>query len=75
MIETTSPIENLPNVIKQLREVATKIDTVFSLTISSRLDEDGTAPCQKILKEMDIPLYLNGKTNLGLGRPLFKEES
>ena len=75
MIETTSPLENLPNVIKQLREVTSKIDTVFSLTISSRLDEDGTSPCRKILEEMDIPLYLNGKTNLGLGRPLFKEES
>ena len=75
MIETTSPLENLPNVIKELREVATKIDTVFSLTISSRLNEDGTSPCSKILDEMNIPLYLNGKTNLGLGRPLFKEES
>ena len=74
MIETTSPIANLPNVIKELREVAMKIDTVFSLTISSRLDKDGTAPCQKILKELNVPLYLNGKTNLGLGRPLFKEE-
>jgi NADPH-dependent glutamate synthase beta subunit-like oxidoreductase len=75
MIETTSPLENLPNVIKELREVATKINTVFSLTISSRLNEDGTSPCSKILDEMNIPLYPNGKTNLGLGRPLFKEES
>jgi hypothetical protein len=75
MIETTSPLENLPDIIKELREVAAKLDTVFSLTISSRLDEDGTAPCRKILKELNVPLYLNGKTNLGLGRPLFKEES
>ncbi len=75
MIETTSPIANLPNVIKELREVASQINTVFSLTISSRLDKDGSAPCQKILKELNVPLYLNGKTNLGLGRPLYKEES
>ncbi len=75
MIETTSPIENLPNIIKELQEVAGQLDTVFSLTISSRLDEDGTAPCLKILKELDVSLYLNGKTNLGLGRPLFREES
>jgi len=75
MIETTSPIENLPNIIKELQEVAGQLDTVFSLTISSRLDEDRTAPCLKILKELDVSLYLNGKTNLGLGRPLFREES
>ena len=75
MIETTSPIENLPAIIKELREVATQIETVFSLTISSRLEKDGTAPCRKILQELDVPLYPNGKTNLGLGRPLFKEES
>lgn len=74
MIETTSPIGNLPNVIKELKEVSSRIDTVFSLTISSRLDEDGTAPCRKILDELSIPLYINGKTNLGIGRPLFKEE-
>jgi len=75
MIETTSPIGNLPDVIKELREVATRIDTVFSLTISSRLNKNGSSPCRKILKELDVPLYLNGKTNLGLGRPLFKEET
>jgi NADPH-dependent glutamate synthase beta subunit-like oxidoreductase len=75
MIETTSPISNLPTVIKELRKVAQQIDSVFSLTISSRLDKDGTAPCQKILKELDIPLYINGKINVGIGRPLFKEES
>jgi NADPH-dependent glutamate synthase beta subunit-like oxidoreductase len=75
MIETTSPIGNLPNVIKVLKEVASQIDSVFSLTISSRLDEDGTIPCVKILKDLGVPLYPNGKTNLGLGRPLYKEES
>jgi len=62
-------------VIKEIRKVARQIDSVFSLTISTRLDEDGTAPCRKILDELDIPLYINGKVNVGLGRPLFKEES
>ncbi len=74
MIETTSPLGNLPLVIKETRKVARQIDSVFSLTISTRLDEDGTAPCRKILDELDIPLYINGKMNVGLGRPLFKEE-
>ena len=75
MIETTSPIGNLPNVIQELRKAAPKIDSVFSLTFSSRLDEDGTAPCERILEDLNVPLYINGKINIGLGRPLFKEEA
>ncbi|MGA3086215.1 MAG: 4Fe-4S dicluster-binding protein [Thermodesulfobacteriota bacterium] len=73
MIESTTSIENLPKVINELKEVAPQIETVFSLTISSRLDDDGTAPCEKILKDLEVPFYINGKTNVGLGRPLFEE--
>jgi NAD-dependent dihydropyrimidine dehydrogenase PreA subunit len=75
MIESITPIENLPTVIKELREVASQIDTVFSLTITTRLDADGSAPCEKVLRDLGVPLYINGKTNVGLGRPLFKEAS
>jgi hypothetical protein len=73
MIESTTPIENLPKVIHELKEVAPQLETVFSLTISSRLNNDGHAPCEKILKDLNVPFYINGKTNVGLGRPLFKE--
>jgi hypothetical protein len=73
MIESTTPLENLPAVINEIKGVSKEIETVFSLTISSRLEEDGTAPCEKILKDLEVPFYINGKTNVGLGRPLFKE--
>jgi NAD-dependent dihydropyrimidine dehydrogenase PreA subunit len=73
MIESTTPLDNLPEVIKELKGVALKIETVFSLTISSRLEEDGTAPCEKVLKDLKVPFYINGKINVGLGRPLFRE--
>lgn len=73
MIESITPVENLPAVIKELREVAPQIDTVFSLTLSTRLEDDGTTACDKVLKELDVPCYINGKTNVGLGRPLFRE--
>jgi len=74
MIETSSPLKNLPAVIKELREVAPQIETVFSLTLSERLNDDGTSPCEKVLKELNVPFYINGKVNVGLGRPLFKED-
>lgn len=75
MIETVTPLKNLPAVIRELREVAPQIDSVFSLTISTRLEEDGSAPCVPVLAELGVPLYINGKANVGLGRPLFKEAS
>lgn len=73
MIESITPIQNISAVIKELKGVAQQIDTVFSLTISTRLEEDGSTPCVKVLTELEVPLYINGKTNIGLGRPLFKE--
>ncbi|MDD5039375.1 MAG: FAD-dependent oxidoreductase [Dehalococcoidales bacterium] len=75
MIETVSPIENIQKVVKELKSVASQIDTVFSLTISTRLEEDGSAPCVEALAELKVPLYINGKTNVGLGKPLFEEVS
>lgn len=73
MIESATPLKNVPAVIKALRDVAPKIDSVFSLTISTRLEEDGSAPCVEVLNKLGVPLYIDGKTNVGLGRPLFKE--
>lgn len=73
MIESTTPERNLAAVIKELKGVAPQIQTVFSLTLSTRLEDDGTAPCEKALKDLGVPFYINGKTNVGLGRPLFEE--
>jgi NAD-dependent dihydropyrimidine dehydrogenase PreA subunit len=75
MIESITKVENIPAVIKALREAAAQIESVFTLTISTKLEADGSALCDKPLKELGVPVYINGKVNVGLGRPLFKEES
>ncbi|KPK24319.1 MAG: hypothetical protein AMJ70_02220 [Dehalococcoidia bacterium SG8_51_3] len=75
MIESITKVENIPAVIKALREAAAQIESVFTLTISTKLEADGSALCDKPLKELDVPVYINGKVNVGLGRPLFKEEA
>lgn len=75
MIESITTVENIPTVIKAIREAAAQIESVFTLTISTKLEADGSALCEKPLKELNVPLYINGKVNVGLGRPLFKEES
>jgi NAD-dependent dihydropyrimidine dehydrogenase PreA subunit len=73
MIESITPIENLATVIKELKEVAPQIETIFSLTLSTAIENGSTAPCEMVLKDLRVPFYINGKTNVGLGRPLFKE--
>lgn len=75
MIESITKVDNLVSVIQALKEAATQIESVFSLTISSKLEEDGSALCEPFLKQLHVPLRINGKVNVGLGRPLFEEQS
>lgn len=70
IIEGKCPMENLPNVLRALREVEGKIDTVFSLGLVSRVDADGKSPVPDILEKAGLPRPIRGKVNVGLGRPL-----
>jgi len=70
MIECLVPEKNIPVVIKKLKEVAPKIDTIFSLDIITRLPADGSISWLKVVSEANVPVSINGKSNVGLGRPL-----
>lgn len=70
MIECLVPQDKIPAVIRELREVARHIDTVFSLDIITRLQPDGSVPWEKMLRELGVAVSINGKSNIGLGRPL-----
>ena len=70
IIECLFPIEKLKDVLTALKEVAKEVDTVFSVECINRAEADGSYPLEKILKEAGIPYYINGKQNIGLGRPL-----
>ena len=70
MIECLVPQEKIPAVIRELKEVAQQIDTVFSLDIITRLQPDGSVPWEKMLHELGVTVSINGKSNIGLGRPL-----
>jgi ferredoxin len=73
IIEFSVVLEKLPAVLDVLKDAAGKIDSVFSLCIASRVDPDGSISTTPIFKEKNIIPAPNGKTNVGLGRPLFKE--
>lgn len=71
IVEFTIPITKLSEVMKIVKEVEKEIDTVFSLAIFGRFEEDGkTLPWVKTLEEYGIKPNIHAKVNVGLGRPL-----
>ncbi len=72
IIECLYPIEKLEEIMNALKEVSKEIDTVFSCEVINRADPDGSYPLRKKLDAMGIPYYINGKQNVGLGRPVAK---
>ncbi len=68
IIEFTIPIDRMKSVLATLREVSPKVDTVFSVECINVIEPDGSVPMDRILDELSIAHYPNGKTNLGLGR-------
>ncbi len=73
IIELKIPVGKLAEVLATIKEVSAKIDTAFSLDLISRVDADGTTPVLAIAREAGFSPRPNTKTNVGLGRPLFKE--
>jgi len=70
IIECLYPIEKFEEIMNALKEVSKEIDTVFSVEVINRADPDGSYPLRKMLDKMGIPYYINGKQNVGLGRPV-----
>jgi hypothetical protein len=64
------PADRLPEVLDVLDRVSREIDTVFSGDIIARVGEDGSAPYVQEIAARGRFLSINGKSNVGLGRPL-----
>jgi NAD-dependent dihydropyrimidine dehydrogenase PreA subunit len=69
IVECKAPMERTPEIYLTLQKVAKEIDTVFSLDIINKCRE-GKPPLKKILDAAGVGVRINGKTNIGLGRPL-----
>lgn len=74
IIELKTRLEKIPAFLTALEKVQHEIDTVISVGVASRCLPDGTIPHEKCVREAGYALSPNGKTNLGLGRPLFRED-
>jgi hypothetical protein len=73
IIEMTTALERIPEFLHVLVAVQEEVDTVFSVGVGSRCRSDGSIPHEEWVEKAGFTLSPNGKTNLGLGRPLFKE--
>ncbi len=69
IIECKTSQEKAVEVIEIMREAARDVDTVFSVDVVNKCVE-GEIPVKKILGKAGIGVRINGKTCIGLGRPL-----
>jgi len=74
IIEIKINLERIPEYIQALERVQHEVDTVMSIGVASKCLPDGSIPHQEWVKKAGYTLSPNGKTNIGLGRPLFKED-
>jgi hypothetical protein len=74
IVEMKIPLERIPSILQAIEEVQKEIGTVISLGVSSRCRPDGTIPHEEWVRKAGHSLSPNGKTNIGLGRPLFQED-
>lgn len=68
ILEFSVPTEKLPVLFETLHDVSQKIDTVFSVDMITRAEEDGSLPNVEIAKSLGIYVRPNAKTTIGLGR-------
>jgi ferredoxin len=73
IIEIKTTLEKIPEFLQTLEKVQKEVDTVISVGVASKCLPDGTIPHEEWVKEAGYTLSPNGKTNIGLGRPLFEE--
>jgi len=74
IIEIKTGLEKIPEFLQTLEKVQKEVDTVMSIGIASKCLSDGSIPHEEWVKKANYTLSPNGKTNIGLGRPLFKEK-
>jgi hypothetical protein len=70
IIEFKTRLDLLPHYLQCIDEIEGELDTVISVGVSSRCAPDGSIPHQAACLESGRVLSANGKTNLGLGRPV-----
>jgi ferredoxin len=67
IIETKTRHDKVPDILGVIKAIAPSLDTVISLGVSTRCDENGDDPLREVLQGMGFDAW-RAKTNLGMGR-------
>lgn len=70
IVEFITELDSLPIFLIKLKEIAPKLDTVFSLALISRMLPGNIFETEEVALKAGIELRPNAKHNLGLGRLL-----
>ncbi len=68
LIEFKIKIENVPEILRAIKSVESEVQTVFTVGVISRVNDDGTIPVLPILEKEGFNVRPNAKINLGLGK-------
>lgn len=68
IIEFKTPLERCLDVVRALEKISHNVNTVFSIGVISRVEEDGEIPAVGVLNDGGFMIRANGKTTLNLGR-------
>lgn len=71
IVEFTIPLEKAQEIFQAIKEIAHQIDTVFSLDLICKVSPQGGIPLLQEIEKAGLRPSVNGKVNVGLGRPLF----
>ena len=74
IIEIKTNLERIPEFLYTLEKIQKDVDTVISVGVASKCLPDGPIPHEEWGRKAGYTASPNGKTNLGLGRPLFRED-
>ena len=69
IVECIVPVAKVGEVLAAVKEIAAQTPTVFSLDVISKVAPDGSHPAKAVMEAAGLQRSLNGKCNVGLGRP------
>jgi NAD-dependent dihydropyrimidine dehydrogenase PreA subunit len=75
IVEAVIPIEQCQAVFSAVKELSHEVQTVFSVGVICKVATDGGNPALVEMGKAGLEPSLNGKMNLGLGRPLFQSKA
>ncbi len=68
VVEFITDLDKTPRVMEALKEVEQEVDTVFTVAVMCRVNDDKTVPVLPMLQGMGFQPRPNAKINVGLGR-------